>query len=576
MKTTPTRLGILILMLSFVSVRGALGQVAVFSENFESGKANTAWGNYYKGEDSVKAKLSSAAPKILAGGGNYVGWLQDINGSYTGSAVAVTGALTLKDYSIEADVYCYVKQSLSAYSGLVVYADSAKKDFYKLRVDFDASDRINFSGLKSDPNTFLPLFSKDFKGVDNPGLFPTVDGWHKMKIEIRNTSPTVTSIWCYFDGTLLKGCPITDTTSTRNTSGQFGLYSFQQSATGLASYFDNIVVTQLSPTVDFSDDFESGKANAAWGTYYSLAGIAEDTVKAKAMAQVPKPLTGGGNYVGWLQDINGSYTGSAVAVTGALTLKDYSIEADVYCYVKQSLSAYSGLVVYADSAKKDFYKLRVDFDASDRINFSGLKSDPNTFLPLFSKDFKGVDNPGLFPTVDGWHKMKIEIRNTSPTVTSIWCYFDGTLLKGCPITDTTSTRNTSGQFGLYSFQQSATGLASYFDNIVVKSITTTGIEDRPTASIPADFHLMQNYPNPFNPSTQIAYRLPSSGFVSLTVYDLLGRMVRTLVSGEQEAGYKTVAWDGRDQLGNSVPSGVYFYSLKAGTIVESMRMVLIR
>ena len=325
-------------------------------------------------------------------------------------------------------------------------------------------------------------------------------------------------------------------------------------------------------TTILSENFESGTANAAWGTYYK----AEDSVKAKPMAQAPKVLAGGGNNVGWLQDLDGSFTGSAVAVTGALTLRDYSIEADVYCYVNKSLSAYSGLVVYADSSKKDFYKMRVDFDASDRINFSGLKSDPNTFLPLFSKDFKGVDNPGLFPTVDGWHKMKVEIRNTSATQTSIWCYFDGTLLKGCPIVDTSSNRVTSGGFGLYSFQQSATGLASYFDNIVVKSLTTTGVKDHANLSIPGDFHLMQNYPNPFNPSTQIAYRLPSSGFVSLSVYDLLGRMVKTLVSGEQGAGYKSVAWDGKDQLGNSVPSGVYFYSLKAGTIVESKKMVLMK
>jgi hypothetical protein len=150
-------------------------------------------------------------------------------------------------------------------------------------------------------------------------------------------------------------------------------------------------------------------------------------------------------------------------------------------------------------------------------------------------------------------------------------------LKGCPITDTTSTRNTSGKFGLYSFQQGATtGLASYFDNIVVKSLVTTGVEEHFNSSIPGDFHLMQNYPNPFNPSTRIAYQLPSSGFVSLAVYDLLGRMVKTLVSGEQGAGYKLAEWDGRDQLGRSVSSGVYFYSLKAGTFIESRKMILMR
>jgi len=149
----------------------------IYSEDFETGTINQNWGTYYANEDNIIVKPMTDAPQVLAEGGSYVGWLQDVDATYTGSAVAINGDPSLTDYSIEADVYCYVGQSSSAYTGLVVYADTANNDFYKLRVDFDASDRINFSGRRSDPNTFLPLFSKDFKGVDNPGLFPTTDGW---------------------------------------------------------------------------------------------------------------------------------------------------------------------------------------------------------------------------------------------------------------------------------------------------------------------------------------------------------------------------------------------------------------
>lgn len=320
-------------------------------------------------------------------------------------------------------------------------------------------------------------------------------------------------------------------------------------------------------TTIFSENFESGTANTAWGNYYK----GEDSVKAKPMAQAPKVLSTGGSYVGWLQDINGSYTGAAVAVTGALNLKDYSIEADVYCYVGQTLSAYSGLIVYADSSKKDFYKMRVDFDASDRINFSGLKADPNTFLPLFSKDFKGVDNPGLFPTTDGWHKMKVEIRNTSTTVTSIWCYFDGTLLTGCPITDTTSTRVTSGGFGLYSFQQSATGLASYFDNIIVKTFSPATSVEHNGGTIPSEFRLSQNYPNPFNPSTNLTYQVAKEGFVSVKIYNVLGQAVATLVNEVKQAGTYHATWNA-----SGFGSGIYFCRMQTGSITESRKMVLMK
>ncbi|OGU63655.1 MAG: hypothetical protein A2499_00425 [Stygiobacter sp. RIFOXYC12_FULL_38_8] len=320
-------------------------------------------------------------------------------------------------------------------------------------------------------------------------------------------------------------------------------------------------------TVIFSENFESGTASSTWGTHYK----GEETVISKPMSAAPKVLTGGGNYVGLLQDINGSYTGSAVAVNGDVTLKDYSIEADVYCYQNQSLSAYAGLVVYSDSSKKDFYKIRVDFDVSNRINFSGLKSDPATFLPLFSYDFKGTVYAGGYPTTDGWHKIKVEVRTVSATKVSFWCYFDNILLTGSPVSYDKAGAVTAGRFGLYSFQQSATGLATYYDNIVVKSMPPTAIEDE--NNIPTEFSLEQNFPNPFNPETKISYKLQSPSHVSLKVYDLLGNTVATLVNEYQQAG----SYNSNFSINNTqLSSGVYLYTLQAGNFTSTKKMVLIK
>lgn len=325
----------------------------------------------------------------------------------------------------------------------------------------------------------------------------------------------------------------------------------------------------FSQTILYYENFENG-AKATWGTYYKN----QDMVTGVPMAQAPKVLTGGANSVGWLQDVNGDYSGSAVAMDGDVTLKDYAIEADVYCYVNHSGgSAYTGLVVYADSAKKDFYKLRVDFDASNRINLSGLKSDPNTFMPLFSKDFKGSENPGLFPTTDGWHKMKIEVRTVNDTTVSFSCYFDGQLLAGSPVSYHKSTAVSAGRFGLYTFQMDADGIPGYFDNVYVTQLATS-VEDKEI--VPSEYSLLQNYPNPFNPETQISYKLSAGGFTSLSVYDLLGREIKTLVSKEQSAGLYTVSWNGKNEFGNSVPSGVYMYTLKTGNFYESRKMILMK
>lgn len=94
---------------------------------------------------------------------------------------------------------------------------------------------------------------------------------------------------------------------------------------------------------------------------------------------------------------------------------------------------------------------------------------------------------------------------------------------------------------------------------------------------PRTFALHQNVPNPFNPATIIAYDVPAGGAkVSIRVYDAAGRLVRSLVEGQRPEGSYTTNWDGRDQSGSAVSSGVYFYKMTAGSFVESRRMVLLK
>jgi hypothetical protein len=95
-----------------------------------------------------------------------------------------------------------------------------------------------------------------------------------------------------------------------------------------------------------------------------------------------------------------------------------------------------------------------------------------------------------------------------------------------------------------------------------------------SVAAPVAFDLSQNYPNPFNPSTNIKYQLPQAVQVSLTIYNMLGQQVRKLVSAQQPAGYHTVVWDGRDNFGRRVPSGVYHYRLQAGNFTVTKRMLM--
>jgi flagellar hook assembly protein FlgD len=91
------------------------------------------------------------------------------------------------------------------------------------------------------------------------------------------------------------------------------------------------------------------------------------------------------------------------------------------------------------------------------------------------------------------------------------------------------------------------------------------------------FELEQNYPNPFNPTTQIKFQLPKEVKVELKVFDLLGRTVRTLVNNKvYRPGSHSVTWDGKNNRGSKVASGMYVYRIKAGSFTKSMKMNLIK
>jgi len=101
------------------------------------------------------------------------------------------------------------------------------------------------------------------------------------------------------------------------------------------------------------------------------------------------------------------------------------------------------------------------------------------------------------------------------------------------------------------------------------------------AVIPDSSQLLQNYPNPFNPETWIPYRLSESAHVRLSIYNISGRLIRTLELGSQKPGTYTgkeraIYWDGRDENGEAVSSGVYFYHLSAGTFAAVRKMVVTR
>jgi len=113
--------------------------------------------------------------------------------------------------------------------------------------------------------------------------------------------------------------------------------------------------------------------------------------------------------------------------------------------------------------------------------------------------------------------------------------------------------------------------ASVWVEAIVKYNTVLSIGNNENTDIPLTFILNQNYPNPFNPETEIMFSLPEDSKVILTVYNILGQVMATLVNDQMEAGNHSIRWNG-----SHLASGVYFYQIQAGTFTATKRMVLMK
>ncbi len=118
-----------------------------------------------------------------------------------------------------------------------------------------------------------------------------------------------------------------------------------------------------------------------------------------------------------------------------------------------------------------------------------------------------------------------------------------------------------------------------FDELEKKidSLPETGVREMgEVETVPERFVLLQNYPNPFNPATNIQFMIPEPAQVKIEIFNVLGKKIVTLVDEKLGAGHKIVEWDGKDDQGIEVSTGIYFYRLKAGEFTQTRKMVLLK
>jgi hypothetical protein len=190
---------------------------------------------------------------------------------------------------------------------------------------------------------------------------------------------------------------------------------------------------------------------------------------------------------------------------------------------------------------------------------------------LFSSD-KGLN----------WNYVDHGVKNIDSTFYAVSFYndklgyigcYDGTILKTIDGGKTWSADlkfKDIYRFYSVAFNENGQGFLGTSTGVILSDKQFVGVNEE-KASLPKAFSLEQNYPNPFNPSTSIKFSLTNDQFVSLKVFDLMGREVRSLVSRFYKAGTYTINFDAKD-----LSSGIYYYQLKAGSNMQTRKMTLLK
>ena len=190
----------------------------------------------------------------------------------------------------------------------------------------------------------------------------------------------------------------------------------------------------------------------------------------------------------------------------------------------------------------------------------------------------------VLKTTDGGNTWEIKESNVTTDLYSIhfssvengWISGnDGIILATTDGGETWVEQMSATRMPLYSicFANDNTGWAGGAFGAIVKTTNggVTQAEEPVEIKLPQTYSLYQNYPNPFNPSTTISYRLAGTSFVTIKVYDILGKEVASLVNEVKSAGKYTVKFSG-----DRFSSGVYFYQLRAGSTIQSKKMILMK
>jgi hypothetical protein len=289
------------------------------------------------------------------------------------------------------------------------------------------------------------------------------------------------------------------------------------------------VASILWGQVLYEEHFTGGSAQLTWSGFFT----GEDTIVVMQDTTTPE-----GD--GWIGVLYGAPFGLAYA--GDLSLDDISIEAWVYVIVTPGGDGpYNGIAVRVNPVVGDFYIFSADLDTDRRLRLT-YHNAANNFMPEYIHVWEEGSVPGGLPQESGWHRMKLKI-----IADSLWAYFDGQELPGCPYIH--STGSGYGFFGIYSTSM-AGDAETRVDSIVVLA-EPAGVKEQSSQKM--DFRIYH-----LNPRKVLFIYRGDETPGDIKIYNVSGSFVERVILKKVGDAYRGI-WNGKDALGRDVRRGIYLY-----------------
>ncbi len=269
----------------------------------------------------------------------------------------------------------------------------------------------------------------------------------------------------------------------------------------------------------------------------------------------------------------------------------YADRATSYQLVVGTDSTFNENVLYNSSNEKDtvrsirgmegqtkyYWKVKSKNIAGES-NFSSVYSYTTGFpvTPVLIEPAHKTLDVSISPTLK-WAKLPTAETYRLQLTRNSLTFNEQTIILDTTVADTSLTLNNLDGLTIYYWRVSAQneyGSSLWPGSFGFRTQEIVAVKDG--NEIPSDYKLYQNYPNPFNPTTNIKFSIPKMGTVEIKVYDILGREVVELVNEDFAAGSYTATWDGKNDFGSQVPSGVYIYTIRSGQFISSKKMILLK